>query len=104
MSKTDTVYVTGAAGMIGSNIARALVDSGASVVGIDNLWRGTRANIAEISMRPNFTFRHADIISDHDWYLDMSEDSVLIHAADIVARHRVRFCQRMERVPEERPD
>lgn len=83
--RTGRIYVTGAAGMIGSNIARALVDGGASVVGIDNLWRGTRANLAEILTNENFTFRHADLISDCDWYRDMSASSVLIHTADIVA-------------------
>lgn len=80
----DRIYLTGAAGMIGSNIARALVDAGADVVGIDNLWRGTRANMAAFLTAPNFTFRHADIISDHDWYRDISPRSVVIHTADIV--------------------
>lgn len=83
--RCDRIYVTGAAGMIGSNITRALVDSGASVVGIDNLWRGRRSNVADMLTRSNFTFRHADIISDRDWYRDMDVNSTIVHAADIVA-------------------
>src|SRR3990172_8079767 len=83
--KIEKVFVTGAAGMIGSNISRALVKSGLSVVGIDNLWRGTRDNIADLSDFSNFSFRHADIRSDHQWYRDMDTYSALIHAADIVA-------------------
>jgi len=79
------VYVTGVAGMIGSNIARELVANGADVVGVDNLWRGTQRNIADLFGRSNFAFRHADIISDHDWYGDMNERSALVHTADIVA-------------------
>ena len=81
----EKVFVTGAAGMIGSNISRALVESGLSVVGIDNLSRGTRDNIADLSSCRNFSFRHADIISDHHWYRDMDEHSALIHTAGIVA-------------------
>jgi len=81
----EKVFVTGAAGMIGSNISRSLVESGLSVVGIDNLWRGTRDNIADLSSCSNFSFRHADISSDHHWYRDMDEHSALIHTADIVA-------------------
>ncbi len=79
------VFVTGAAGMIGSNISRSLVEAGLSVVGIDNLWRGTRDNIADLSGCSNFSFRHADISSDHKWYRDMDEHSAIIHTADIVA-------------------
>ena len=81
----DRVYVTGAAGMIGSNISRALVESGVTVIGIDNLWRGTQKNLAGLSVHENFSFRHADISADHDWYRDMDEHSSLIHTADIVA-------------------
>lgn len=82
---TDRIYLTGAAGMIGSNAARRLLGAGHRVIGIDNLWRGTRENIADLLANPNFVFRHADIISDDDWYCDMTPQSVLIHTADIVA-------------------
>ena len=47
--KGTRVYVTGVAGMIGSNTARALLENGLSVVGVDNLWRGTRDNISDKS-------------------------------------------------------
>lgn len=80
-----TVFLTGAAGMIGSNIARALLDQGMNVVGVDNLWRGTGRNLAALKQHPNFTFRHADIIADHDWYRDMTRHDAVIHTADIVA-------------------
>lgn len=83
--RVTKVYLTGTAGMIGSNIARSLTESGMDVVGIDNLWRGTRANIADLLNRSNFEFRHADIIADRNWYRDITRDSILIHTADIVA-------------------
>ncbi len=79
------IYLTGAAGMIGSNTARALLDDGLELVGVDNLWRGTRDNIADLLPHPRFAFRHADIISDRDWYRDMGSGDVVIHMADIVA-------------------
>jgi nucleoside-diphosphate-sugar epimerase len=81
----NRIYVTGVAGMIGSNIARALLEEGATVVGVDNLWRGTRQNMSELMRHKCFSFRHADIISDDDWHRDMGAESVLVHTADIVA-------------------
>lgn len=79
------IYVTGCAGMIGSNIAAALLRAGYNVVGVDNLWRGTSRNLQTLTAHPNFIFRHADIVSDQDWYVDMDSASVLLHTADIVA-------------------
>jgi nucleoside-diphosphate-sugar epimerase len=39
------VLITGTAGFIGSNLARALVERGNEVIGIDNLSQGTRENV-----------------------------------------------------------
>lgn len=77
-------FVTGVAGMIGSNTARALVADGYTVVGVDNLWRGTKANISDVLESQSFSFRHADISTDRDWYKDLNRDDILIHIADIV--------------------
>lgn len=85
MISYDRVFLTGAAGMIGSNIAKALIANGHNVIGIDNLWRGRIDNLASIIENDNFEFRHADIISDNDWYNDITSDSLIIHTADIVA-------------------
>lgn len=79
------IYVTGTAGMIGSNLSRALLDDGHQVIGIDNLWRGSGRNIDPLLTHPGYQFRHADIISDSDWFQDMAADDVLFHTADIVA-------------------
>ena len=49
MSKT--AVVTGAAGFIGSHLTDALLDQGYSVVGIDNLLTGDRANISHLAGR-----------------------------------------------------
>jgi len=83
--KISRIYVTGCAGMIGSNIALALLRAGHEVVGVDNFWRGTSRNIIAMKTHPNFVFRHADIASDQDWYVDIDSDAILLHTADIVA-------------------
>ena len=85
IQKNTRFFVTGVAGMIGSNLARRLVDDGCTVIGVDNLWRGTLKNINSILECDNFSFRYADLSSDHDWYRDMGSEDILIHIADIVA-------------------
>lgn len=81
----DRIFVTGAAGMIGSNVCRGLLQAGHEVIGVDNLWRGTRRNLEPLETHDGFSFRHADIIADQYWFSDMGPDSILIHTADIVA-------------------
>src|ERR1700722_3921836 len=51
--------ITGIAGFIGSSLARALVDQGHEVSGIDNLSTGTIDNLAEI--RHAITFQEMDL-------------------------------------------
>jgi len=79
------IFVTGVAGMIGSNFARKLVYNGFNVIGVDNLWRGKIDNISDLLEESNFEFRHADITFDQDWYVDLGVKDDLIHIADIVA-------------------
>jgi UDP-glucose 4-epimerase len=52
--------ITGVAGFIGSSIARALLEQGDKVRGIDNFATGRRENIAEILRR--IDFRPADLL------------------------------------------
>ena len=52
--------ITGAAGFIGSHLADALLDRGYSVVGIDNLLTGDRANVAHLDDR-DFAFVEHDV-------------------------------------------
>lgn len=61
MMKTMALHlVTGIAGFIGSSIARALLEQGEEVRGIDNFSTGNRGNIAEILDR--IEFREADLL------------------------------------------
>ena len=61
--KKSRVVITGAAGFLGSHLAETLLDMGFSVVGIDNLVTGSRANIAHLGKR-NFEFSKQNV-SDH---------------------------------------
>lgn len=55
------VLITGAAGFIGSNLAKRLLERGHTVIGMDNLNYGFMRNIEPISADPNFEFIMGDI-------------------------------------------
>jgi UDP-glucose 4-epimerase len=57
------ILVTGAAGFIGSNLVDRLLEDDHEVVGIDNLSRGTRANLpdSELGGGRGFSFIEADV-------------------------------------------
>lgn len=78
------IYVTGVAGMIGSNLAKRLIAEGYEVVGIDNFWRGKAENIA--SLQEGFTFIEEDLSGPNLTCFDgLAEEDVVVHLADIVA-------------------
>jgi UDP-glucuronate 4-epimerase len=58
--------VTGAAGFIGFHVARALLDTGSAVLGVDNLNayydpKLKEARIGQLTGRPGFSFRRLDL-------------------------------------------
>ena len=60
------VLVTGVAGFIGMHTARALLDAGAQVTGIDSFEpyydvRLKEARVAELANRPGFAFERVDL-------------------------------------------
>jgi UDP-glucose 4-epimerase len=55
------VLITGVAGFIGSNLARALLDRGYAVVGIDNMSQGEALNLEGLINHPAFRMNYADI-------------------------------------------
>jgi len=79
------IYVTGCAGMIGSNAADILLQNKGQVIGIDNFWRGRKENIKKLETFPGFEFRYCDISADSSWADDMDKSDTIIHIADIVA-------------------
>ena len=78
------VVVTGVAGFIGSHMAERAVAEGLFVYGIDNLWRGSRANLEELLKSPYFKFEEADVRYPSE-ALDRAFDGaeVVIHYAAI---------------------
>ena len=55
------VVVTGAAGLIGSHLSRALLDRGDSVVAVDNFVTGSPANVERLASDTAFTFSRHDV-------------------------------------------
>jgi UDP-glucuronate decarboxylase len=55
------VLVTGGAGFLGSHLADRLLDAGHEVLCVDNLFTGTKQNIAHLLGHPRFEFLRHDI-------------------------------------------
>jgi UDP-glucuronate decarboxylase len=55
------ILVTGGAGFIGSHLCERLIDQGHSVVCLDNLFTGSRRNIARLLPNPRFEFLRHDV-------------------------------------------
>ncbi|PYQ26327.1 MAG: nucleoside-diphosphate sugar epimerase [Acidobacteria bacterium] len=58
---SERVVVTGVAGLIGPHLARALLEKGHEVVGVDDLSQGRRVNLASCVEHPSFRFHEADV-------------------------------------------
>ncbi len=56
-----SILITGVAGFIGCHLAKSLVNSGNTVLGVDNLSRGSIENLASINKHPNFRFKEVDV-------------------------------------------
>ena len=75
------ILVTGAAGFIGSNLTNKLIELGAEVIGIDNLFNGSLDNLEDVLKDKNFKFKKGDI-RDLTFLLDVFEDiDILYHEA-----------------------
>ncbi|MBN9669396.1 UDP-glucuronic acid decarboxylase family protein [Roseibium aggregatum] len=61
ISNRKRVLVTGGAGFLGSHLCERLLDEGADVMCMDNLYSGTKDNIAHLLANPRFEFQRHDI-------------------------------------------
>ncbi|MEJ0055045.1 MAG: NAD-dependent epimerase/dehydratase family protein [Bacteroidota bacterium] len=75
----SVVIVTGAAGFVGSNLSKALLDLGHKVIGIDNLSYGSLRNIQEFTNNKNFTFIQDDLKNPAS--LAKSKGDFIVHLA-----------------------
>ena len=55
------VLLTGAAGFLGSHLAEMLIESGNSVVGLDDLSTGSISNLSSLRDNPAFSFIEGDV-------------------------------------------
>jgi nucleoside-diphosphate-sugar epimerase len=75
------VFVTGAAGFLGSHLVSQLLADGDRVVGIDNFATGARANLAQASRDPRFSFLEADASLPWSWADDLPAPNLIMHFA-----------------------
>jgi len=76
--KDKRIVVTGAAGFIGSNLTDSLLEQGAEVIGMDNLFNGRLENIDEAFKYGKFTFHKGDI-RDLNFLLDLFKDVDIVY-------------------------
>ena len=70
------VFITGISGLLGSTMARFLINQGHEVVGIDNMIGGVEGNVPELA-----TYIKGDILNVEDLKEDMKGCEVVFHTA-----------------------
>ena len=86
--KEKRIVVTGAAGFIGSNLTESLLEQGAEVIGVDNLYNGRMENLDETFKHDNFKFHKGDI-RDLNFLLDIFESiDIVYHLAAFTSVHQ----------------
>ena len=60
-TEMKTAFVTGGAGFLGSHLCERLLKDGYRVIALDDLYTGSRANLADFAANPRFTFVEADV-------------------------------------------
>jgi len=64
------ILITGGAGFLGSHLCDKLLGLGHEVICIDNLFTGSKANIAHLLGNPNFEFVRHDVIDPYKYEVD----------------------------------
>jgi UDP-N-acetylglucosamine 4-epimerase len=79
--KDSRVLVTGGAGFIGSNLVDSLLNSGNSVVCLDNFSTGKRENLKEFINSPAFKLIEGDIRNYNDCLMAVENIDIVFHEA-----------------------
>jgi len=79
--KDSRVLVTGGAGFIGSNLVDSLLNSGNSVVCLDNFSTGKRENLKEFISNPAFKLIEGDIRNYDDCLKAVENIDIVLHEA-----------------------
>src|SRR6187402_1632139 len=69
------ILVTGGAGFLGSHLCDRLLADGCEVICLDNLFTGSKGNIAHLMKEPNFEFVRHDVIDPLKYEVDRSTTS-----------------------------
>jgi UDP-glucuronate decarboxylase len=64
------ILITGGAGFLGSHLCDKLLAQGNDVICLDNLFTGSKANIAHLFGNPNFEFVRHDVIDPYKYEVD----------------------------------
>ena len=64
------ILITGGAGFLGSHLCDKLLAQGHEIVCLDNLFTGSKANIAHLLGNPNFEFVRHDVIDPFKYEVD----------------------------------
>lgn len=75
------IGVTGAAGFIGSNLSKALIDKNYTVVAVDNLDKGSKKNLEPIIGSPKFYFFQNDVLDSEKLAIALKGADVIVHLA-----------------------
>ena len=75
------VVVTGVAGLIGSHLARALLERGHEVVGVDDFSQGRVQNLESLCDHPAFRMHEADVVDQPRLERLAAGAAVLVHLA-----------------------
>ena len=85
-----SVLVTGGAGFIGSHLCERLVEKGSYVICVDNLYTGSKKNIANLLTKENFKFIECDV-RDRDRLIEIfkgERPDIVYHLAAVVGVKR----------------
>jgi len=76
-----SIFVTGAAGFIGSHLTDRLLSSGLEVVGFDNLSTGDLANLTHAMQNPHFHFVRGDLLDTEATAKALGGSELIFHLA-----------------------